>query len=267
MVHVDAEQGSEKRIRLAIDLADRFDATLIGIAGWSLLPVRLSGGGAAMAERGDPERDEMRAILDGMGRAFCSAARQTSKVEWRGMLDYSTDLVPRETRAADLIIIGRKKAPRDLFFSLDPGATIIQAGRPVLVVPDAIEQVRARRVVVAWKDTREARRAVRDALPLLHKAEEVIIVAIGEDETQARSEKQLEDVADYLVRHGVIVGAKIFLPTNGPLAAEMIRFVQDQNSDLLVAGGYGHSRAGELMFGGMTRGLLMASPVCCLFSH
>jgi hypothetical protein len=75
MVHLDAEQNSKKRSRIAIDLAERFDATLIGIAGWSFIPVRLSGGSATSDARSDPEREEMRAILDGMGRAFCAAAK------------------------------------------------------------------------------------------------------------------------------------------------------------------------------------------------
>ena len=70
--------------------------------------------------------------------------------------DYANNLVPREARAADLVIIGRKQDPKDLYYSLDPGVTILRAGRPVLFVPDEIDLLQARRVVVAWNDTASA---------------------------------------------------------------------------------------------------------------
>lgn len=267
MVHVEAEQDSGKRIDLATDLADRFDAALIGVAGWSFRPLRLTGGPAAAAESSDHERREMQAILDQRGQAFRTAARQISDVEWRGILDYPSNLVPREARAADLVIIGRRWDPRDLFFSLDPGMAIIRAGRPVLVVPDAIRELRARRIVVAWKDTREARRAVCDALPFLQRAEEVAVVELREDGTDTAVQHPLEDIVNYLRRHHVVVGAKLCVPVNDSIAAALIGFAQSERSDLIVAGAYGHSRMGEWMFGGVTREFLSASPICCLFSH
>jgi nucleotide-binding universal stress UspA family protein len=183
------------------------------------------------------------------------------------MLDYANNLVPREARAADLIVIGCKRDPDDLYYALDPGLTILRAGRPVLVVPDGIDSLVGRRVVVAWKDTREARRAVRDALPFLREAEEVTIAEVCEYGTEMQSQSDIKDVSDYLLRHKVIVAAKSTLHTKQSIANELLRFAGDERADLIVAGGYGHSRLGEWIFGGVTRDLLRSSAVCCLFSN
>ena len=116
---------------------------------------------AADAERNDGERKEMVGVLADMGKKFLATAKHVKHVEWRGIPDDANSVVPREARAADLVIIGRKQDTRDLYYSLDPGITILRAGRPVLFVPDGMDSLEARHVVVAWKDTREARCAVR----------------------------------------------------------------------------------------------------------
>jgi nucleotide-binding universal stress UspA family protein len=267
MVHFDATPKAASRLRLAADLADRFQAALIGVAGRSYLPSFLADGDIAADERNDAERHEMMNLLAEMEKKFRTAVRHINHVEWRGKLDYANDLVPRDARAADLIVIGRKRDPDDLYYTLDPGLTILRAGRPVLVVPNGIDALAARRVVVAWKDTREARRAVRDALPFLREAEEVTIAEVCEFGTETQSQSRITDVTDYLLRHKVIVAAKSTLHTNQSIANELLRLAKDERADLIVAGGYGHSRLGEWIFGGVTRDLLASSAICCLFSH
>jgi nucleotide-binding universal stress UspA family protein len=134
-------------------------------------------------------------------------------------------------------------------------------------VPDGLDALAAQRIVVAWKETRESRRAVYDALPFLRKAAEVMIVEVCEHGTEAESQRHINDLVDYLRRHQVAVGAKAYLHTQQSVAREMLRFAKDERADLIVAGGYGHSRLGEWIFGGVTRELIADSPVCCLFSH
>lgn len=265
MVHLDVERSSDRRVALAGELADRFHAALIGIAGWSFLPSFLADGPEAAADNG--ERQQMTALFDKMERTFRAATKRVKHVEWRGLLDYATDLVPREARAADLVVVGRDQVPSDLFFSLNPGVAILRTGRPVLVVPNEVDSLQARRVVVAWKDTREARRAIRDALPFLMVAKEVMIVAVCEQGAETAVRQEIDDVANYLVRHKVFVAAKVYLHTKDSVASELLRFTKNEKADLIVVGGYGHSRLGEWMFGGVTRDLLSRSPVCCLFSH
>jgi nucleotide-binding universal stress UspA family protein len=267
MVHFDARRSGERRVRLAVDLAHRFHALLIGIAGRSYLPPFLAEDTVGDAERDDGERREMTQLLADMEKQFRAAAKNAKQVEWRGILDDANNLVPREARAADLVIIGRKQDPRDLYYSLDPGITILRAGRPVLLVPDAIDSLPARRVVVAWKDTRECRRAVRDALPFLKEASEIMIATVSEHGTGAQAKPSIDDVENYLVRHQSSVGAKVYLHAKQSIATELLRFAEDERADLIVAGGYGHSRLGEWALGGVTRELLSDSPICCLFSH
>jgi len=187
-------------------------------------------------------------------------------VEWRSVVGLQADVVAREARAADLVIISNARASRDPFRALDPGSFILKAGRPVLVVPTGVTALRPRRIAVAWKDVREARRAVQDALPFLREAESVMIVEVSErggDQVSSR----LRDVANYLARHGVATVTERVLPVDATAADSLLRFIADENISLVAAGGYGHSRLGEWAYGGVTRDLLAESPVCCLFSH
>ena len=121
--------------------------------------------------------------------------------------------------------------------------------------------------MIAWKDTRECRRAVRDALPFLQQAKEVLLVGIGEGESESKAKRTLSDVAAYLLRHRVAAAHEVWRQAQGPVAAELLRHVQDEKTDLIVAGGYGRSRLGEWIFGGVTHELLASSPVCCMLSH
>jgi nucleotide-binding universal stress UspA family protein len=267
MVYFDDAHDARQRARLAADLADRFDAALIGIAGRIYLPSFLADGHRAATGEDDSERREMMQLLAAFERSFRVLTKQTNKVEWRGSVDYVNDLVPREARSADLVVIGRALDPADLFFSLDPGVAILRAGRPILFVPKGISTLSARRVAVAWKDVREARLAVRDAIPFLQNADEVIVVTVCEDGTESLARRSIDDLADYLRRHKIEVRIRAYLQTTQSVAGELLRFIRDERVDLIVAGGYGRNRLGEWAMGGVTRDLLASSPVCCLFSH
>jgi nucleotide-binding universal stress UspA family protein len=151
----------------------------------------------------------------------------------------------------------------------DRGDLILRVGRPVLVVPPNIESISGRNVVIAWKDTREARRAVQDALPLLRLAEKIIIAEICESSADIPlSEARLGDVSSYLARHRMTatVSGRV-KPVDRMIASSLLGLAREESADLVVAGAYGHSRLGEWVFGGMTRDLLSESPICCLFSH
>ena len=104
-----------------------------------------------------------------MGKKFRTQGQHLKQVEWRTALELPYELVSREARAADLIIVGARHTGGNMQDLADPGVILLRAGRPVLVVPDTVAPLQLRRVVVAWKDTRECRRAVRDALPFLQR--------------------------------------------------------------------------------------------------
>lgn len=267
MVHLDVERDCEPRVQLALALAERLQAALIGIAGLALRPRFVAGGIAVYSEQ---REDELRATavrLEELGRRFIAKGRHLRQIEWRSALDSSFELVTREARAADLIIVGPRRTPGHLQDLIDPGAVLLRAGRPLLVVPDTIASLALHRVVVAWKDTRECRRAVRDAIPLLRHAKEVLLVEVGDENSKSEAKTALADVTRFLASHDVAVAEEHWQPAKGPAATEILRFATEQRADLVVAGGYGHSRLGEWIFGGVTHELLARSPVCCLLSH
>jgi nucleotide-binding universal stress UspA family protein len=262
MVHVDMDDDSEQTVELAIALAERFQAALIGVAGCALWPA-FTAGDVRLNNTNQYDFQKVMARFEQRGKKFYARGSHLKQTEWRSMLESPGELLLREARAADLLIIGRRRGVGDY----DPGAILLRAGRPVLLVPHSAHPLGLRRVVVAWKDTRECRRAVRDALPLLQGAKEVLLVAIGEHESHSQGKKALADVAAYLVRHRVIVADEMWRQARGPVAAQLFQIVEEEKADLIVAGGYGHSRLGEWIFGGVTRELLAASPVCCMLSH
>jgi nucleotide-binding universal stress UspA family protein len=268
MVHVDADAELDGRVRVAANLAERFNAHVIGVAGWAPLSVFLAEEARDEPASSESHLQDMRSLLDQTEKAFRAAVSKVDPlVEWRSVLDFPTEVVAREARAADLVIIGNTRENRDPFRALDPGQLLLKVGRPVLVVPSGVVSLVPRRVAVAWKDVREARRAVRDALPFLQQAENVMLVEVMEEGTVDQAGHHIKDVANYLARHGVEIIAERVRPADVTAANALLRMIEEQNIHLMVAGGYGHSRLGEWAFGGVTRDLLAESPICCLFSH
>jgi nucleotide-binding universal stress UspA family protein len=266
MVHLDVTRDCESRVQLALALADRFQATLIGVAGLALRPAFAAGGVVVYHEPTEPDCRAVSARLDDMGRRFHAKGRHLKQVEWRTALELPYELVSREARAADLVIVGTRHSGGNVHDLVDPGAILLRSGRPVLVVPDVVALLQLRRVVVAWKDTRECRRAVRDAVPFLQQAKDILIVGIDEGQSEA-AKRNLSDVAEYLRRHRVVVAREVWRRARGLIASELLHIVREEGADLIVAGGYGRSRLDEWIFGGVTHELLASSPVCCMLSH
>ena len=170
-------------------------------------------------------------------------------------------------RAADLIVTARPSPHGNLMHGPDVANLVMQAGRPVLVVPADAATFSADRVLVAWKDTRESRRAVSDALPLLTKAKEVHVVAIPEPEGNAAATLAgADDVVNWLARHGVQCRSR--RASGLRRRWQVDRDAADEiGADIIVAGAFGHSRFMEWLLGGVTRHLLHSAKACVLFSH
>lgn len=267
MAHVELGRGGSKRTRLAADLASRYDATLIGMAAVvpTDMPVFQGRPSEVLALTQDTAR-----LVDRLADTkiqFLSATRDAARVLWKEGFDFPTEALLREARAADLIVIGREHDPTVPVPPLDTARLVLQAGRPVLLVPPGIDYLQASRVLVGWKDTRESRRAVREAVPLLQKAKEVFLVEACDKGDETATLDRLTDVEAYLGRHGVGSCTKYHLNKNPDTAAELTRVAQDEGVGVIVAGAYGHTRLGEWAFGGVTRELLSSSPLCCLLAH
>jgi nucleotide-binding universal stress UspA family protein len=268
LVHIDAEGDLDGRIELAAALADRFQSRLIGAAAKMPRPAFAVEGVVIDHEPTEKDRADMRESLRKRGEQFQAAAQGGRRVvEWRSALEFPAEFIAREARAADLVIISREPKPYDPYRYADAGALVLRAGRPVLVVPAGVRSLAPRRVLIAWKDTREARRAVADALPFLHVAAEVILLEVCERGDEQPAQTRLKDVASYLSNHRLAAVTERVRPVDGSVSHTLLRLVEEQSVDLVVAGAYGHSRLGEWIFGGMTQDLLTGSPVCCLLSH
>jgi nucleotide-binding universal stress UspA family protein len=185
-------------------------------------------------------------------RTWVGGAVQT--LEWRGTFHFPREVIPAEARAVDLVVIGSRPVKEDVYRAFDPGTVLLNG-------------TSGERVLVAWKDTREARHAVQGALPYLKAAKQVSLVAIAEGVLEWAARNQLDDVEKYLSRHGVKVREKCMLNPEGSASDQLISFAKGDGTDLIVAGAYGHSRLGEWVFGGVTRGLLERSDVCCLLCN
>jgi nucleotide-binding universal stress UspA family protein len=266
MVCVDFDAAPENRVRLAAGLADRFGAALIGAAGYLPAPPFISGG-IAIAPLVTQETLKQEIALgrqEDRFREIVAGAR--CRIEWRSSIGPADEFLARQARAADLIVVGGETSARHPYASFDAGALLMNAGRPVLMVPNDLERLPADRVAIAWKDTREARRALADSLPFVKVAEKTFVVEVCEQREADSARRSVSDVVNYLLRHGITTAVGLVLHEGG-VTDELLRFVHTEQIDLVVAGAYGRSRLGEWVFGGVTRDLLRKSPICCLFSH
>lgn len=262
MVAVDPGAAARRRVRLSRHLADAFGARLIGVAAetpaYAVPPVGPTPGSAfALAAMSE-------AVLQDLQRAhavFGEGAGGFGRVEWRSNLDFSLPFLIAQAAAADLVVLGRKGEAGP--FALDPGDAVMHLGRPVLVVPPEVDHLEARHVVIGWKTTREARRAVRDALPFLKRASQVVLVSVDEGDGAART----RDVMGFLEAHAVPVTAREQETGGGAVGTVLVETATEHGADLIVTGAYGHNRLREWAFGGVTRDLQAGTPICCLMSH
>ncbi len=260
MVSVDFDQSSGARINLAAELARRFNSLLIGVAGWPLVKHPHEDGPNESVESVATELQKLEVKFRNV------AGKITDRLEWRSSMSFPREVIAAEARAADLVMIGQSFLPGDIGHTYDPGTIILAAGRPVLVVPRGMNHLESSTVLIAWKDTREARRAVQDAIPFLQGSKDVVIAAVHSSGSPS-VDRQLSDVARYLARHDVSVRKEVVAVGNENEADMLLDLTTEEHADVIVAGAYGRTRFGEWIFGGVTRDLLLNSRICCLFSN
>jgi nucleotide-binding universal stress UspA family protein len=150
------------------------------------------------------------------------------------------------------------------------GVLLMESGTPVLMVPSGASPTRipARRVVVGWKPTREATRALHDAIPLLQLAERVDVLIVDPNgRATAHGEPPGNDVATHLAHHGVNVHVVVEAAGDDTVGTTLLKRAATIEADLIVVGGYGHARLKEWVLGGVTHELLGAAHLPVLFSH
>jgi nucleotide-binding universal stress UspA family protein len=268
MVHVDIDGASDARIRLAATLADRFIATLIGISSCIMPPYPTEGAYFVTQELIEEERRDMEVSLKRLEATFRNlVGPERSRIEWRSAIEVPDDYIAANARSGDLLVIARDRGSGGVCRTIDPGTTVLTAGRPVLLVPPGVDTLKAERVVIGWKEGRESRRALSDSLPFLHQAKAVSVIGICEAGLEASGQQHVDEVAQYLTRHRITVESALAVNVADDAATELMSRARAANADLIVTGAYGHTRLGEWIFGSVTRSMLKASPVCCLMAH
>ena len=269
MVHLEIGNSNSHLLKITGDLAERFDANLIGIAACQPMQM-VYADGYIPGEVIEQSRKEMEVETRRTEAEFRDAFQgHVRNVTWRSIVMYGAlpSYIACEARSADLVITG--VATGDFFDasrSANTGDFIMQIGRPVLVVPSAVETLKPERILVCWKDTRESRRAIVDALPLLKKASHVSIVEIADDDHLPDARGHLNDVVGWLKTHGVVANS-LATAAAGDDGTDLYAIAQQHDIDVVVAGAYGHSRVREWAFGGVTKNLLINTNRCVLLSH
>ena len=146
-------------------------------------------------------------------------------------------------------------------------ALLIATGVPFLLLPEPWTGSAAEHVVVAWNASREARRAIADALPFLVGALSVTILVVDPQKNPRHGEEPGADVAHYLTRHGAKVVVEQVQSHGDPIANVILAYAERHNTDLIVVGAYSHARTTEMIFGGVTRSLLRDAAVPLLIAH
>lgn len=262
LVNLDIDAFSPALVKCAGTLAKRFNAKLIGLSAAQPSPALVGiEGSVAMVGWYEQERADIEVRLRSLEQQFRSLATAASDVDWRAHMDTPTASVASAASCADLILTGSHLGSSDMNHQrcLDVGELTLTAGRPVLVVGTNVEEIKADKIVVGWKDSREARRAVSDALPFLKAAADVAVVTISEGDLAAER-SSLDDVLTWLREHDVKARGDVY-PNKDGAANSLEATSRLLEADLVVTGCYGHSRLREWLFGGMTRDLLAAPTI------
>lgn len=267
LVHAEPAGRSTGLVRAAADLAQRLGAQLTGLGAEMAEPLAPANPYASVttAEWVAAMSEQIEANLKSAEAEFRKAAEGLG-AEWRICRDMPARALATVARSADLVIVGA--APSVNYYrAADPAEVVMQAGRPVLIAPEGADHFAGRAAVVAWKDTREARRAVIDALPLLRRTQEVVVQAVCAEPDAEYAEAQTSDVAAWLDRHGINARARVSAGVEADVVDELNAEALAIGADLIVAGAYGHSRLREWAFGGVTRTLLDEPRCWLLLSH
>jgi nucleotide-binding universal stress UspA family protein len=280
VVLLDGSARDDVKLAVALGLARRYDAHLTGLCPQELLlPADMSfalGGYPELwalpefARQIDSQARTKAVLIEGKFRELLR--REGITGDWTFETGPLIQVVAHRARAADLLVVGQtdpdNKLPavaRTLIEDL-----LMTTGRPLLLIPYA-GQFRSigTNTLVGWTPTREAARAVHDALTLLAPSAKVTVLTV-ESSSPAPDTKLLPTakIAEHLARHGLDVSAARTVVTDGLLAADaLLDYASDIGADLLVVGGYGHSRTREMILGGVTRELLRHMTVPVLMSH
>ena len=270
LVHVDYGPRCKDRIEAAIRLSRDFDAHLVGVHALTAQPLPgyvHAEGGVELARAYERTRIALAQQSESLFGNTVEAAGY-GKAEFRAAKEDAAEAITLNARYADLIVAGQPQSGDMTGVAADfIPRVLLSAGRPLLMIPYAGTFTGAyQHALVAWNGSREATRAVTDAVPLLARAARVSIVVFN-PAAHAHGDVPGADIALWLARHGVNAQVMQEQAPDIDVGNLLLSRAADLDAQLIVMGGYGHSRLTELVLGGVTRTLLESMTVPVLMSH
>lgn len=265
LVHIDGSRGGKRRLRYAFDLAGRHGARLTALHVVAPVdvppyyrPGLIESVVAIAEERSADDAHAAEAIFREV------AAQRPDQAVWLAAEGPLAEEIGKQARWCDLVVLGQYEAAGSAERHPSSLAEDIAArcGVPVLVVPCAYEKGEIQRALIAWDGSREAVRAVHDALPLLAGSGTIAEIATAADDAAG----PLQPLRDHLHNHGVTVATDTILPVKESAADTLLERIRDGRFDLLVMGWSGRSPWLELLFGGTTLETLARASVPVLIS-
>jgi nucleotide-binding universal stress UspA family protein len=276
LVHLDATPRSKARLDIAARIATQCGAHLTGVHSIDVPSANYFYGAAMPFVPINPEEIVERMRADAteaaapIEAAFRDCVRRNGlQGEWRLVEGNPAAMVALHARYADLTVVGQPNSFEPQDNDAITVTTVMTSGRPVLAIPFAGDfPTLGERVLVAWNASREAARAVNDALPLMLAAKQVTVLAINPQRgIGGLGDVPAADIALHLARHGVKAEAAHTVAKDISDGEALLSYAADIGADLIVSGAYGHSRARELVFGGVTRTLIAEMTAPVLLSH
>lgn len=274
LLHMDATDRCDERLKLAGDLALRQDAHLSGlfVVPEAYYPAHDDGAYYPLEVIDKWEKEERKNAekVEISFRKFVDS--EGIHGEWRSEQGPLRDVVSLQARYADLTIVGmgnteNSKKYIDPFLAED---VVMESGRPVLVVPKAGHfDGFGKRVLVCWNASREAVRAINDAMPLLQLADKVTVLVVNPEKPSSGYHGDIPsaDIALHLARHGVNAEAASVKSSQSSIGETILSRAVDTKADMIVAGAYGHSQTREWILGGVSNTLLHDANVPTFLSH
>jgi len=263
--------SSDPAVDYAVSMAEIFEAHLLAVAVSydPIIPGTVMGGIPPEIIDGQRRESDKKA---GAAKARFEQAAKRAGISYEtriinASLQGAADMIGRLGRRFDLMIVGQPDRQKSSADQVVDEGVLFESGRPVIFVP-FIQKGAAKleRMMICWDGGRAAARAVADSLPLLKKAKQVEVVIIS-DKPGKSDEVPGADLGQHLARHGLKVDVKRITSPDIDVPSTILSHAADSSADMIVMGGYGHSRLKERILGGVTRGMLQSMTVPTLMSH
>jgi nucleotide-binding universal stress UspA family protein len=267
LVHVPM-RGEPAALRVAVDIANNSDASVLGVGAEAFEPALFAGmeyTTHALMEAWLKALDQR--LAHAKGEFERETSRLTQPSYWASEEEYPQDALVRHACGADWVVAVRPENAATPNVTPPVADLILRAGLPVLLAPDHAKPLEARRIVIGWSQTIEASRAISDAMPLLVAADQVVVVTVTAEPQREEDETALSEVCRRLERRGCKVVRERHANSRASIASVLCKAAEAHGADLLVVGGYAHSRLREWILGGVTRDLIVRCPHYILFSH